>query len=128
MLACTSSSTRAAEGWAQLKLGMTAAETVALLGAPLIRTSGNGFELWTYDKGAEVLLFGSLIGWTMAGAGDVAGRSFDIWRAKRGGVVSASFWDTLPRAQPAPMGRPHATPEPPASEREWLPRYVRRHS
>lgn len=117
---------RGGDAWAQLRLGMTADEAVAVLGSPLIRTAGHGFELWTYDNGAEALLFGSLIGWTVSGAANVADRSCDIWRVHRPDARSANFLDALPRSRPSNSvkrrGDSAATP----SDREWLPLYVRR--
>ena len=54
---------QAAENWGRLKLGMSVEETIAALGQPLLRTAGRGFETWTYDKGGDVLLYGSVIAW-----------------------------------------------------------------
>lgn len=67
--------------WSKLQVGMTAGEATALLGAPLGRTQGHGFEKWTYDQGAEVLLHGGIavIGWTVPVALRDAVRSLDIW-------------------------------------------------
>jgi len=76
--------THGADRWAQLKLGMTADETVAALGEPLVRNSGRGFELWIYDRDAEVLFFGDLIGWTTPSAGPVSHRVADVWLANQG--------------------------------------------
>ncbi|MBI5689008.1 MAG: hypothetical protein HZC55_02840 [Verrucomicrobia bacterium] len=75
---------RADGGWAQLKLGMSESEVVAALGRPLICSKGRGFARWTYDRGAEVLLHGSLIGWTAPGPANVVNRSTDIWQAANG--------------------------------------------
>ena len=73
----------AAENWGNLKLGMSVEETLAALGQPLMRTSGRGFETWTYDKGGDVLIFGSLIGWTAPASARMAVRSKDIWSENR---------------------------------------------
>lgn len=70
---------QAAENWSQLKLGMSVEETIAALGTPLMRTAGRGFETWTYDKGGDVLIYGSLIAWTAPAAIPVAVRRKDIW-------------------------------------------------
>jgi hypothetical protein len=77
----TGSLPAAPTAWAKLKVGMTADETALLLGAPLGRTQGHGFEKWTYDQGAEVLLHGGIavIGWTVPVALRLAVRSLDIW-------------------------------------------------
>lgn len=54
------------ERWTQLKAGMTAEETAAAIGKPLIRTSGRGYELWIYDSCAEVLFqHGPVAAWTV---------------------------------------------------------------
>ena len=59
-------SARGADGWAQLKTGMTQLETWTALGPPLMRTSGRGYVLWFYDCRAEVLfLNGPVIAWTV---------------------------------------------------------------
>jgi hypothetical protein len=71
---------RANDGWALLKLGMSGSEVAAALGSPLICSKGRGFERWTYDNGAEVLIHGWLIGWTVPGVANVAKRSNDIWQ------------------------------------------------
>lgn len=54
------------EKWTQLKSGMSAEETAAVIGRPLIRTSGRGYELWIYDSCAEVLFqHGPVAAWTV---------------------------------------------------------------
>ncbi|MBI2518568.1 MAG: hypothetical protein HYV95_16960 [Opitutae bacterium] len=51
--------------WAQLRRGMSAADTAATLGAPLVRTTGHGFELWIYNSHAEVVFYkGPVMAWT----------------------------------------------------------------
>lgn len=125
-LALAPVATRGAEAWKHLKLGMTADETVAVLGVPLIRTAGNGFELWTYDNGAEALLFGSLIGWTASGSANVAERSFDIWRARRADSSAPSFLGMLPRTNLGSATKRRNGPALAPSDREWLPLYFRR--
>src|SRR4051812_43734805 len=84
LLALASGLASAAENWAQLKLGMTAEETLAALGRPTLRTTGRGFEIWIYDNGAEALLFGSLIGWTTPASTSATTRSRDVWQENRG--------------------------------------------
>jgi hypothetical protein len=93
LLPCSGS---AAENWEKLKLGMSVEETLAALGQPLIRTAGRGFETWTYDKGGDVLIYGSLIGWTAPVSAKVAVRSQDIWRENRNGPY-LTFVSVLPR-------------------------------
>lgn len=61
---------------------MTADETLATLGAPLLRTSGNGFELWTYDRQAEVVFYGDLVGWTSPATNTENPKPVDVWQAK----------------------------------------------
>jgi hypothetical protein len=52
--------------WAHLRAGMSPAETVALLGRPLIRSASKGFELWIYDSKAEVVFHsGPVMAWTV---------------------------------------------------------------
>jgi len=53
-----------AETWERLKLGMTTDEASSVLGEPLIRNEGNGFTLWIYDNGSEVVFYGGVIAWT----------------------------------------------------------------
>lgn len=51
--------------WAQLRVGMSKDETAAVLGRPLLRTAGKGFELWIYNHGAEVVFHaGPVFAWT----------------------------------------------------------------
>jgi hypothetical protein len=62
---CLAVNVSAAEGWARLKPGMSRVETVTVVGHPLIRTQGRGFEVWIYDGGAEVVCYrGALVAWT----------------------------------------------------------------
>ncbi|MFI5337641.1 MAG: hypothetical protein ACHQ5A_12710 [Opitutales bacterium] len=41
--------------WSHLKAGMSEAETVQRVGAPLMRNAGHGLELWVYDAGANII-------------------------------------------------------------------------
>lgn len=122
----------AEDNWAQLKLGMTAEDAVAALGRPMLRARGRGFETWTYDNGAEVLLYGSLVGWTAPGTANVVARSMDVWRVNRTGTYFPTFLALLPPPavkSPAPArdtgssghGGPRST-----SGSYWLPVYRRR--
>ena len=111
----------AEEHWSQLKLGLTADETAAKLGAPMLRSRGRGFEVWTYDNGAEVLLYGSLVGWTAPGKANVVERSMDVWRENRSGTYFPTFLALLP--QPVVQSPPPARVTGSAGESgtRWLP-------
>jgi hypothetical protein len=62
----TSGLAAGAGGWTHLKKGMTADETLAALGRPLIQMAGRGFEVWIYDSKAEVVFHqGPVIAWTV---------------------------------------------------------------
>jgi hypothetical protein len=65
--------------WAQIKVGMSADEIVTLLGDPVSRRKGRGFETWTYDNGAEVLVYKLVVGWTAPVSATLAVRSQDVW-------------------------------------------------
>ncbi len=66
-LILTAGVARGADGWVQLKLGMTSNETMKFLGEPLMRTKARGIERWIYDGGGEtVFMGGPLISWTVA--------------------------------------------------------------
>jgi hypothetical protein len=55
----------AADGWSQLRVGMTRGEASAVLGQALLTTQARGFTIEIYDQGAEVLLIrGRVAGWT----------------------------------------------------------------
>ncbi|HEY4249432.1 MAG TPA: hypothetical protein VGM64_21600 [Lacunisphaera sp.] len=74
-----------AEDWSKLKIGMSTDQTAEILGAPLIRTVANGFELWIYDNHAEALFFGGpLIGWTTPKTSKSPAISVDVWQHKVG--------------------------------------------
>ena len=85
-----------AEGWAQLKVGMSVDEAMEALGDPLMKTSGRGFELWVYDNHAEVLFYGGpLVGWTTPSKGKAKGHAVDVWQRKPGTSETPLF--ILPR-------------------------------
>lgn len=96
LLVLVPGATRGEDGWSLLKLGMTPGETAALIGLPILRTRGHGFETWTYDNGAEAVLFGSLVAWTSAGPANLTERSYDIWREKGSGAYFLTFHSVLP--------------------------------
>lgn len=113
--------------WSELTLGMTAEETITTLGPPMMRCRGRGFERWTYDDGAEVLFYGSLVGWTSPGSGPATGRSLDVWSENRSGPYFPTFLALLPQREssatpPAPVARPAAKP----GAQIWLPAHVYR--
>jgi hypothetical protein len=70
---------------------MSPDETAATLGRPILQTSGRGYEIWTFDNGAEVLLYGTLVGWTAPGVVHVLKRSMDVWQANRAGAAYPDF-------------------------------------
>ena len=81
---------------------MSPEETAATIGRPILQTSGRGYEIWTFDHGAEVLLYGTLVGWTAPGVVNILKRSMDVWQANRAGSAYPDFL-TL-RGLPAPPG------------------------
>jgi hypothetical protein len=87
--------------WARVKVGMTAGQIVSLLGEPLLRSKARGFELWTYDQGAEVLIYGTVAGWTAPVSARLLVRSQDVWRNHPAGDYSATLHSIL--RQPAPQ-------------------------
>ena len=105
MLALTSGLARAADAWTQLKLGMTTDQALAKLGEPLLRSTGQGFEIWTYDSRGELVFYGPLVGWTSPGVGETAGRTVDVWQAASDKDANARR--VLPRPVPAdkPLAR-----------------------
>ncbi|AOS45937.1 hypothetical protein Verru16b_03028 [Lacunisphaera limnophila] len=94
----------APESWTGLKIGMSAEQTVTLLGSPLLRSRGHGFETWTYDAGAEVVIHGNVVGWTGPATTGSAARSTDIWSQREPGRYYATLHTGLPAASPAPAG------------------------
>jgi hypothetical protein len=109
-LACflilSTSSLHGAEGWAQLKIGMTADEAAEALGNPLLKTAGSGFELWIYDNNAEAVFYGGpLVGWTTPSKGKTAGHAVDVWQRKPGGTESPVFILPRPSRQPKRVDR-----------------------
>lgn len=92
-----------ADGWGQLKLGMTAEDAEAVLGAPLIRNQGKGFEKWVYDGRAEVLFYGGVIAWTAPGATSAAHSPVEVWQ----------FYQAIPDRPRDPIPLRLAPPPPP---------------
>lgn len=116
---------RGADSWAQLKIGMTAEETAAAIGKPLFRSEGRGFELWIYDHHAEVLFFGSLIGWTTPGTDKAASQVVDVWQGNHGGVNAPTFLSAIPAWYPNKKAAARTDFDPAGFER--LPTYQFRH-
>jgi hypothetical protein len=59
------SAMQAADGWAQIKVGMKLEDAATAIGAPLIKSHGRDCDLWIYDGGAEVVAAHGLVsGWT----------------------------------------------------------------
>ena len=103
----------AAESWTKMKLGMSAEQTVTLLGDPVLRSRGRGFETWTYDNGAEVLLHGTVVGWTAPVTAGLAKRSQDVWINRPAGRHYATLHAALAdpaRAPAAPTPARRKTP------------------
>ena len=103
-------------------------EATAKLGLPLLRTKGRGFEIWTYDNGAEMMMYGSLIAWTAPASAGLTERSADIWH-KSGAVVNyfPTFLSVLPNLPPKTLSRPRQIEATPGRTNDtWLPYYVSR--
>ena len=94
----------APQPWARLKLGMSSEQIVSLLGSPLLRTRGHGFETWTYDHGAEVLIHGTVVGWTAPASARLLVRSRDVWHSRRLEENFATLHSGLPAASRKPAG------------------------
>ncbi len=103
---------RGADVWDHLKIGMTAEETTAVIGEPLFRSAGSGFELWIYDHHAEVIFFGSLIGWTTPATDHAIGRAVDVWQHNHSDASGPTFLSAIPAWYPdkntASPGNPDA--------------------
>ncbi len=82
---------RGADGWSQLKAGMTRVEMTQALGEPLMRSNGRQFELCIYDAGAEVVCYrGTVVAWTApAGSAAADGRQLDLRALLQPAVVEA---------------------------------------
>ena len=80
MLLLSWSGLSGAEGWDRVKAGMKPDEIVDAVGSPLLARKGRGFEVLTYDRGAEVVLYrGLVVAWTPPpGSGDDSGRQIDF--------------------------------------------------
>lgn len=96
-----SSAPAAPAPWDQLKVGMSAEDAITLLGMPVLRIKGRGFETWTYDQGAELLVYGLVVGWTIPAATNGATRGHDVWSAQPRGDYFATLRSAVIR-KPAP--------------------------
>jgi hypothetical protein len=117
--------------WGQLKVGTTARQAVTLLGEPLSRRHGKGFETWIYDQGAEVLLYrgSAVIGWTAPASANLAARSSDVWSLQPDDEYYATLYSVLEtfRAIPPAAAKPDPEPESlPAHAGTGYEQYLRR--
>jgi hypothetical protein len=70
----------AAEGWTQLRPGLTRPEAALLLGMPLIASQARGFDVALYDRRGELLFVdGRLVAWTAPTATPAAGVPEGTW-------------------------------------------------
>jgi hypothetical protein len=122
LLVLVAGSARAADAWAQLKLGMTSIQAVAVVGAPLQRSSGQGFQVWTYDNRAELVFYGPLIGWTEPHIAEATARSVDVWQNSANAKTTKRY--TLPH--PFSLDKPVAT-RTEVVQTSFLPAYRRRY-
>lgn len=99
----------AEESWTKLKIGMSAEKALSILGFPLLRSKGHGFETWTYDNGAEVLLHATVVGWTAPTVAKSPMRSNDVWRGNHPGkhyaTMQAALVEAVPIVDPLPLNR-----------------------
>ena len=112
---------RAAAEWTQLKLGMTRDQAVAALGEPLIRSSGQDFEVWIYDERAELVFYGVLVGWSSPGAVAMTARTVDVWQVAAGAPRSEFVL-----ARPARINSPAVRRAASTDDGFRLPTYRRR--
>ena len=107
-------------GWKELQIGHTAAQTLTLLGEPLLRSKGRGFEKWTYDDGAEVLFHGALVGWTVPTSLRLPARSDDIWKKWPELSYDAAIRRAAPPAAPKRPSAKGAAPAASVGFEEYL--------
>jgi hypothetical protein len=58
---------------------------------PVLRIKGRGFETWTYDQGAELLVYGLVVGWTIPATTGGEKRGHDVWSAQPRGDYFATL-------------------------------------
>jgi hypothetical protein len=100
---------------------MTSVQATAVVGEPLLRSSGQRFEVWTYDNRAELVFYGPPVGWTAPRIADGAERSGDVWQNSSNEKTATRY--TLPR--PAPTDKT-AGLRAAAVQASFLPAYRRR--
>ena len=102
--------------WGELKVGISARQTLSLLGRPLFQRHGKGFETWTYDHGAEVLLYGgnAVVGWTAPASANLAVRSLDVWSLHANEEAYATLYSALETSDivPPTVIAPKENPKP----------------
>jgi hypothetical protein len=105
---------RGADGWTQLRPGMTSAEALKFIGEPLMRTKARGVERWIYDGNGEAVFFrGPLMSWTAATPSpESVARPLELDVLMRSARPPSSW---TPRPAPAPastyereMAMPHS--------------------
>lgn len=106
--------------WTQLKIGMSADELVSVLGDPVFRRQGRGFETWTYDQGAEVLVYGIVVGWTTPADPGHKIHSQDVWADHPKGAFMPTLQTALreavrPPAKPVAPAKPAPSARPPGA-------------
>jgi hypothetical protein len=98
----------AEQTWSQIRMGMTTGQTASLLGEPMFRRRGHGFETWTYEGSAEVVFYGNgaVVAWTAPAEPPAPPRSRDLWSSLPKGkyvTMHAALRDS-PGSDPAPTG------------------------
>lgn len=70
----------ASTAWGRVEAGLSRAEIRGILGEPLMRSAGRGFEVWIYDQQREVVwMRGVVVAWTAREpALDERGRELDL--------------------------------------------------
>lgn len=102
-----------ANGWDQLKPGMSRDEASTVVGTALITSVGRGFEVAVYDERAElVYLEGRLVAWTSPASRPVPPAPLHTWQ----------FNQVRTRPLPAPAVPP-ALARPPVQRGAILPSY-----
>lgn len=70
----------ASMSWERLEAGLSHTEVRGLIGEPLMRSAGRGFEVWIYDAQREVVwIRGVVVAWTAQEAElDARGQQLDL--------------------------------------------------
>ena len=103
----------AANGWEQLKPGMSREEVHTVVGTALITSAGRGFEVAVYDERGElVYLEGRLVAWTAPVSRPAPPAPLNTWQFNQ------------IRTRPLPASSvPPALARPPVSRGAILPSY-----